>query len=305
VRDFRLAARSRIFSGGRASLWAKAVGATRHRSPSAERQNVASNKRSSPATREESDAFAQTRRIQPDAERRHAGPPFNSGSALGADQEEPVIANVSRQTYPFSLPDLPYAYDALEPHIDQKTLQLHHRGHHNTYVQKLNEALQKETALHGVTLEQLLSDVAKLPEGIRAAVANNGGGHVLHDFFWNAMKPAPNPEPRGALAEAIKRDFGTAVDFRKKFSDASAKHFASGWVTLVLDHGTKKLEIVNLKDHTVPDSRTKTALIILDVWEHAYYLKYQNRRPEFIEAFWNVVNWTHAEEKFAAAAGSR
>jgi Fe-Mn family superoxide dismutase len=221
------------------------------------------------------------------------------------DPEEIVIANVSRQTYPFSLPDLPYAYDALEPHIDQKTLQLHHRGHHNTYVQKLNEALQKESSLHAATLEQLLSDVAKLPESVRTAVVNNGGGHVLHDFFWNAMKPAPNGEPGGALATAIERDFGALADLRKKFSDAAAKHFASGWVTLVLDHGSKKLEIVNLKDHTVPDPRRTTALIILDVWEHAYYVKYQNRRPEFIEAFWNVVNWTHAEEKFARAAGAR
>jgi Fe-Mn family superoxide dismutase len=213
-----------------------------------------------------------------------------------------VIANVSRQTYPFSLPDLPYAYDALEPHIDQKTLQLHHRAHHNAYVTKLNEALQKETGLHAATLEQLLRDAAKLPEAIRTAVVNNGGGHVLHDFFWNAMKPAPNPEPRGALADAIDRDFGSLADFRKKFSDASAKHFASGWVTLVHDHATKKLAIVDLKDHMVPDSRQKTALIILDVWEHAYYLKYQNRRPEFIEAFWNVVNWASAEERFARGA---
>ena len=251
--------------------------------------------------RDESDAEGQTCRIQPCVTGRHAIQPLVSAFTV---RRNPVIANVSRQTYPFSLPDLPYAYDALEPHIDQKTLQLHHRGHHNTYVQKLNEALQKETDLHALTLEELLRDVAKLPESLRAAVANNGGGHVLHDFFWNAMKPAPNAEPRGALAEAINRDFGTAADFRKKFSDASAKHFASGWVTLVLDHDSKKLEIVNLKDHTVPDSRRKTALIILDVWEHAYYLKYQNRRPEFIEAFWNVVNWAHAEEKFARASGA-
>jgi superoxide dismutase, Fe-Mn family len=253
-------------------------------------------------TRDESDAEGLTRRIHPRATRRQAVQPLISGFTRS---EEPVIANVSRQNYPFSLPDLPYAYDALEPHIDQKTLQLHHRGHHNTYVQKLNEALQKETELHALTLEQLLRDVAKLPESLRAAVANNGGGHVLHDFFWNALSPAPNAEPRGALAAAIDREFGSLADFRKKFSDASAKHFASGWVTLVLDHGSKKLEIVDLKDHTVPDAERKTALIILDVWEHAYYLKYQNRRPEFIEAFWKVVNWTHAEEKFARAAGAR
>jgi Fe-Mn family superoxide dismutase len=151
--------------------------------------------------------------------------------------------------------------------------------------------LQKEPDLQSLTLEQLLKDSSKLPESIRAAVVNNGGGHILHDFFWNAMKPAPNKDPRGALAEAIDRDFGTLADFRKKFSDASAKHFASGWVALVLDHGSKKLEIVDLKDHAVPDPAKKTGLIILDVWEHAYYLKYQNRRPDYIGAWWNVVNW--------------
>jgi Fe-Mn family superoxide dismutase len=224
---------------------------------------------------------------------------------MRANQENPVIADVSRQTYPFSLPDLPYAYDALEPHIDQKTLQVHHREHHNTYVKKLNEALQKEPDLQALTLEQLLRDAAKLPDSLRAAVVNNGGGHLLHDFFWKAMKPAPNKDPRGALSEAINRDFGTLADFRKKFSDASAKHFASGWVSLVLDHATKKLEIVDHKDHAVPEPGKRTGLIILDVWEHAYYLKYQNRRAEFIEAFWNVVNWTYAEEKFAQAAGAR
>jgi Fe-Mn family superoxide dismutase len=221
----------------------------------------------------------------------------------GRSGDNPVTADVSRQTYPFSLPDLPYAYDALEPYIDQKTLQLHHKEHHNAYVKKLNEALQKEPELQGLTLEQLLRDAAKLPESIRAAVVNNGGGHVLHDFFWNAMKPAPNKEPRGALADAITRDFGSFADFRKKFSEASAKHFASGWVTLTVEHASKKLEIVDLKDHAIPEPGKKTGLIILDVWEHAYYLKYQNRRPEFIEAFWNLVHWSYAEEKFVRAAG--
>ena len=210
--------------------------------------------------------------------------------------------DVSRQTYPFSLPDLPYAYDALEPYIDRKTLQLHHREHHSAYVKKLNEALQKEPDLQRLTLDQLLRDADKLPDGTRTAVVNNGGGHVLHDLFWNAMKPAPNREPGGALAQAIDREFGSLGDFRRRFSEASAKHFASGWVTLVLDHASKKLEIVALKDHTVPEPGEKTVLIILDVWEHAYYLEYQNRRPEFIEAFWNLVNWPYAEERFARAA---
>lgn len=215
-----------------------------------------------------------------------------------------MFADASRQSYPFSLADLPYAYDALEPYIDQKTLQTHHRGHHNTYVTKLNDALQKEPELQALTLEQLLRDAAKLPEPLRAAVVNNGGGHLLHDFFWKAMKPAPNKGPRGTLADAITRDFGSLADFRKKFSDASAKHFASGWVALVVDHATRKLEITELKDHAVPEPGKKTGLIILDVWEHAYYLKYQNRRPEFIEAFWNVVNWSYAEESFSRSTAA-
>jgi Fe-Mn family superoxide dismutase len=223
--------------------------------------------------------------------------------------ENTVLVDVSRQTYPFSLPDLPYAYDALEPHIDQRTLQLHHREHHATYVKKLNEALAQEPDLHSLTLEQLLRDAAKLPETARAAVINNGGGHLLHDFFWNSMSPAAasaaTREPRGALGDAIRKSFGSFADFRKKFSDAAAKHFASGWVVLALDHGENRLEITSLKDHTVLDPRRKTGLIILDVWEHAYYLKYQNRRPEFIAAFWSVANWAHAEEKYARGADAR
>jgi superoxide dismutase, Fe-Mn family len=220
-----------------------------------------------------------------------------------------MLDDVSRQTYPFSLPDLPYAYDALEPHVDQETLRLHHREHHAAYVKKLNEALAKEADLHPLTLEQLLRDTAQLPENVRAAVVNNGGGHLLHDFFWNAMSPAATPaaarEPRGSLAEAIKKDFGSFAGFRKKFSEAAAKHFASGWVVLAMKNADKSLEIANLKDHTVLDPRRKIGLIILDVWEHAYYLKYQNRRPEFIDAFWSVVNWAHAEAKFARSAAAR
>ena len=216
-----------------------------------------------------------------------------------------MTSDVSRQTYPFSLPALPYAYDALEPHIDQKTMQLHHREHHATYVKKLNEALAKEPDLHTLTLAQLLRDADKLPDAIRTAVRNNGGGHLNHDFFWNTLKPAPAKQPRGALADSLAQHFGSIDDFRKKFSDAAAKHFASGWVALALDHATKKLEIVDLKDHEVLDSRTKTGLLILDVWEHAYYLKYQNRRPEFITAYWHVVKWARAEEVLAHSIDAR
>ncbi len=231
-------------------------------------------------------------------------------NATYAHAQEPLFVNdAARQTFPFTLTDLPYAYDALEPHIDQKTLQLHHREHHATYVKKLNEAVAKAPELHRVMLLDLLRDAAKLPETVRAAVVNNGGGHFNHDFFWNSLAPSapdkPAREPGGKLADALRSEFGSFADFRKKFSDASAAHFASGWVALAFDHASRKLEILDLKDHTVPRPGEKTALLILDVWEHAYYLKYQNRRPEFIEAFWKVVNWPYAEEIFTRVAAAK
>jgi superoxide dismutase, Fe-Mn family len=203
----------------------------------------------------------------------------------------------ARQTYPFTLADLPYSYDALEPHIDQKTLQIHHRGHHATYVKKLNEALAKHPELQRLTLAQLLS-AAELPQEIRTAVKNNGGGHLNHDFFWSVMTPDATKQPAGALASAIESAFGSFDKFREKFSDVAGKHFASGWVALALDHASRKLEIVELHEHAVLAPGAKTGLLILDVWEHAYYVKYQNRRPEFIEAWWNVVNWPHVAELF-------
>jgi len=216
-----------------------------------------------------------------------------------------VLVDVTRQKYPFSLPDLPYAYDALEPHLDQKTMQLHHREHHAAYVKKLNEALAKEDALQQLTLAQLLRDPAKLPDAVRTAVVNNGGGHVLHDLFWNSLSPTAATEPQGALAEALDASFGSLAEFRKQFGTAAAGHFASGWVALTVEHASKKLAIEDLKDHTVPRPGERSAVLILDVWEHAYYLKFQNRRPEFIDAFWKVVNWAHAGEVFANAKSVR
>jgi Fe-Mn family superoxide dismutase len=210
----------------------------------------------------------------------------------------------ARQTYPFTLGDLPYAYDALEPHIDQKTLQVHHRGHHASYVKKLNEALKKAPELQKLTLAELLRDIERVPAEIRTAVKNNGGGHLNHDIFWSVMTPesrAAKRTPDGALAQALDAGFGSFDGFREKFSTAAANHFASGWVALSLDHGSKKLEIVDLKDHEVVSPGAKTCLLIIDVWEHAYYLKYQNKRPEFIDAFWNVVNWARVTELFERA----
>jgi Fe-Mn family superoxide dismutase len=205
----------------------------------------------------------------------------------------------ARQTYPFTLADLPYAYDALEPHIDQKTLQIHHRGHHATYVKKLNEALARHADLQKLTLAQLLRDLEKLPQEIRSAVKNNGGGHLNHDFFWSVMTPRGGGKPSGELASAIDSTFGSFEKFRERFSDVAGRHFASGWVALALDDASRKLEIVELHEHAVLAPGSRTGLLILDVWEHAYYVKYQNRRPEFIEAWWNVVNWPHAAEIFA------
>jgi superoxide dismutase, Fe-Mn family len=210
-----------------------------------------------------------------------------------------VPADVSRQTYPFSLPDLPYAYEALEPHIDEKTLRIHHREHHATYVKKLNEALDGDPQLRQLALANLLRDTDKLPEAVRTAVRNNGGGHLNHDLFWNSLAPAPSLPPRGTLADALAKEFGSLDGFREKFSDTAGKHFASGWVALALDHGSRKLVIVELKDHEVVRESEATAILILDVWEHAYYVKYQHRRADFIKSFWNVVDWSKAQDRFA------
>ncbi len=212
-----------------------------------------------------------------------------------------ALPDAALQTYPFVLPDLPYAYDALEPHIDQKTLQVHHRGHHAAYVKKLNEAIAKHPELHRLTLAQLLRDVEKIPADIRTAVINNGGGHLNHDIFWNSMSARAEKQPQGALANALASRFGSFEEFRKKFTEHAANHFASGWVALSLDLTTKTLEIVELHEHAVLQPDARVSLLILDIWEHAYYLKYQNRRPEFIEAFWNVANWAQAAENFERA----
>jgi superoxide dismutase, Fe-Mn family len=209
------------------------------------------------------------------------------------------MADVPRQTYPFTLPDLPYGYDALEPHIDAQTLRIHHREHHATYVKKLNEALEPDTSRHQLTLLELLRGANNLPVEIRAAVKNNGGGHLNHDLFWRSMTRAPQADPRGALADALVKEFGSLDAFRTKFSDIAGKHFASGWVALTFERATKKPAIVELKDHEAVVAPDSTALMILDVWEHAYYVKYQNRRPEFIRAFWQIVDWAGAEDRFA------
>jgi Fe-Mn family superoxide dismutase len=204
------------------------------------------------------------------------------------------------QTFPFTLPALPFAYDALEPHLDSETLVIHHREHHGGYVKKLNEALAGHADLHDRTLEYLLSGLSSLPSQIQTAVRNNGGGHLNHDFFWNQLAPSAQAAPRGPLAEAISKQFGSEESFRAQFADVANKHFASGWTALAWDKANARLEIVDLPGHDILPPQ-KVGLLICDVWEHAYYLRYRNRRPAFLAAYWHVVNWQFAEQAFSRA----
>jgi superoxide dismutase, Fe-Mn family len=179
------------------------------------------------------------------------------------------------------LPPLPYGYDALEPTIDQETMTLHHDKHHATYVNNLNTALEKYPDLQGKSAEELIKDLNSVPEDIRTAVRNNGGGHVNHTMFWEIMGPNGGGEPTGAIADAIRESFGSFEDFKKQFNDAGAKRFGSGWVWLVRGNdGKLQITMGN------------------DVWEHAYYLTYRNRRPEYLSAWWNVVNWDAINQRF-------
>jgi Fe-Mn family superoxide dismutase len=204
----------------------------------------------------------------------------------------------------YELPQLPYAYDALEPHIDEQTMHLHHEKHHNTYVTNLNAALEKHPEADPGSLEELLANIDSVPEDIRTAVRNNGGGHSNHSMFWQIMGPSGQGggEPTGELREAIDRDFGSFEDFKEQWAAAAAPGalFGSGWAWLIAS-SDGSLSIETTPNQNSPLMEGKTPVIGLDVWEHAYYLKYQNRRPEYIEAWWNVVNWEEAEKRFQAA----
>jgi superoxide dismutase, Fe-Mn family len=189
-----------------------------------------------------------------------------------------------------SLAPLPYDYAALEPHIDTQTMQIHHGKHHQAYVTNLNAALDKHPALHAHSLDALLRDLAGVPEDIRTAVRNNGGGHWNHTFFWNLMAPNAGGAPTGALGEAITASFGSFDAFKEKFAAAGMGRFGSGWAWLV-DTGSS-LEIMSTPNQDNPLMEGKKAILGVDVWEHAYYLKYQNRRADYLAAFWNVVNWS-------------
>jgi superoxide dismutase, Fe-Mn family len=198
---------------------------------------------------------------------------------------------------PFTVPPLPYAFDALEPHIDAKTMQVHHDGHHGAYVTNLNKALESAPDLANKTIEELLANnCAIVPENIRTAVRNNGGGHINHSMFWTIMGPKAGGEPVGNLASAINSTFGSFSAFKEKLGNAGITRFGSGWAWLFKSGG--KLDIYSTANQDSPVMEGKFPVMGLDVWEHAYYLKYQNRRPEYITNWWNVVNWQEVEKRF-------
>ena len=203
------------------------------------------------------------------------------------------------------LPPLPYAPTALEPHIDARTMEIHHGKHHAAYVANLNKALESAPELGAKTAEELIANLATVPDSIRTAVRNNGGGHVNHSFFWKLLKPANGGQPTGALAAAIQQAFGSFDEFKAKFEAAGATRFGSGWAWLVVNNG--KLEIGSTANQDTPLMGKAVAgiegkpVLGLDVWEHAYYLHYQNRRPDYMKAWWNVVNWEQAEANYQAA----
>lgn len=215
-----------------------------------------------------------------------------------------IVVNFSKTVYiynggikmTYKLPELGYEYNALEPNIDAQTMEIHHTKHHQTYVNNLNAAIEGHKELQDLRLPELLHKVNELPDSIKQAVINNGGGHYNHSLFWKLLAPGGSKEPVGNLKEAILKEFGTMEDFKTKFNEAAVKRFGSGWAWLVYDNG--KLVVESTPNQDSPVMNNKRVIIGLDVWEHAYYLKYQNRRPEYIEAFWNIINWDYAEERY-------
>ncbi|MCM3611270.1 superoxide dismutase [Planococcus sp. MERTA32b] len=199
----------------------------------------------------------------------------------------------------YELPELPYAYDALEPHIDKETMNIHHTKHHNTYVTNVNAALEGHDDLSSKSVEELISDLNAVPEDIRTAVRNNGGGHANHSLFWQLLTPNGTGAPSGALAEAIDSKFGSFDEFKTKFENAGKTRFGSGWAWLTVSNG--ELEVTSTANQDSPLMEGKTPILGVDVWEHAYYLKYQNKRPDYLAAFWNVVNWDEVSKRYEAA----
>lgn len=200
-------------------------------------------------------------------------------------------------SYPFKLPDLPFDKAALEPHIDAQTMEIHHDKHHAAYVNNLNAALEKAPEVQGWSLEELLTRINEVPEAIRTAVRNNGGGHHNHTLFWDILTPGGSPAPTGKLAEAINAAFGSFDELKKQMTQAGATRFGSGWAWLVKDQNGG-LKIYSTANQDSPLMDGDTPLLGIDVWEHAYYLKYQNRRPDYLAAIWNVINWDKVAERF-------
>ncbi len=196
----------------------------------------------------------------------------------------------------FTLPKLPYKYDALEPHIDKKTMEIHHDKHHQAYVDNLNKAFEGRGEWLNLDVKEVLKKIKGVPEDIRQAVINNGGGHANHTFFWELLTPGGSMEPTGDLKVKIDESFGSFDAFKAKFSEVAMKRFGSGWAWLVDNGGT--LEVYSTANQDSPLMEGKKPIVGLDVWEHAYYLKYQNRRAEYVQAFWGVINWDKANEEF-------
>ncbi|MDQ0299711.1 Fe-Mn family superoxide dismutase [Salibacterium salarium] len=197
------------------------------------------------------------------------------------------------------LPELPYAFNALEPHIDEETMKIHHGKHHNTYVTKLNAALEGHDDLANKDVNELISDLNSVPDSIRTAVRNNGGGHSNHSLFWQILSPNGGGEPSGELADAIKSKWGSFDKFKEEFKNTALGRFGSGWAWLVVNNGD--LEVQDTLNQDSPIMEGKTPILGIDVWEHAYYLNYQNRRPDYVEAFWNLVNWDEVAKRYAQA----
>ena len=199
----------------------------------------------------------------------------------------------------FTVPPLPYAFDALEPYIDKMTMEIHHDKHHGAYVTNLNKALEGHADLQALSVEDLVAHLDRVPEAIRTAVRNNGGGHLNHSMFWKMMKKGGGGEPKGHLADDIKATFGSFGDFKTKVNQAGATRFGSGWAWLLVRNGKLTVESTANQDNPISDGGKP--ILGVDVWEHAYYLKYQNRRPEYLEAWWNTINWEQIDQNYAAA----
>lgn len=214
--------------------------------------------------------------------------------AQSSPRAETAAVGTGALSYPFALPPLGYKYDALEPHMDARTMEIHHTKHHQTYVTNANGALEKLPALQGMTAEQLMRGLEQVPESARAIIRNNVGGHLNHTFFWELLTPGGAKDPQGALADGLKATFGDISTFKRQFATAAAGRFGSGWAWLVTKGG--KLEITSTPNQDSPLQDGAVPILGLDVWEHAYYLKYQNRRADYVQAFWEVVNWDVATQ---------